>query len=306
MYSIIDYNNLNTDILEVKDYYQILGVERGASKDEIKKAYRKLAMKYHPDRNPDDKKAEDKFKQVSEAYEALTSDKDNNAQHGYKTWGSYTAHGNTAEQYREFMREQFRRHGLDPEDFDHVYGSRWRAKEDVKGSDIHIKLIIDLKDAYHGTSNVINIDGEKLRITIKPGIRSGQKIKIKGKGAPHPINSELPRGDLIAIVMVMADANFTRYGDDLYTDIIIPLDLAILGGQYKVNTLSGPVTVNIPLCSKNGATLRLKDKGMPVYNIENMYGDLYVKLHVDLPRTLNEEEIKLYKRLRQIRESKNG
>ncbi len=306
-----------------KDYYKILGVSKNATQDEIKKAYRKLAAKYHPDANQGDKAAEEKFKEINEAYQVLSDEEKRKLYDNLGAdWEKYQKAGVS---WEDFVRQRaggggtyanyediFGGGGGDFYDiFELLFGSgfggrggRRRANIPRKGNDLKAKITITLEEAYHGTSRLIDVNGKKLRIALKPGVKNGQKLRIKGKGAPG-INGG-PNGDLYLIVQVLDDPRFKRKGDDLYMEITVDLYTAVLGGKVKVSTLKGDLNVNIPAGTQPGKKLRLKGFGMPKYNQPGRFGDLYITVNVEIPTNLSEEEKQLFEKLREIYNSKKG
>ncbi|HCQ29587.1 MAG TPA: molecular chaperone DnaJ, partial [Flavobacteriales bacterium] len=180
-------------------------------------------------------------------------------------------------------------------------GRRSRRTRAYKGQDYEAEMEINLEEAYHGTTRIINVNGKKLRIKLKPGMYEGQKIKLKGKGAPGINGGE--NGDLYITIHIQKHPKFERKGDDLYTDLPIDLYTAVLGGKVTVHTLGGDVNLTIPKGTSGGKTLRLKGKGMPHYNGSG-YGDLYVKTRIIVPTDLSEEEEELFKKLKELRTKK--
>ncbi len=314
--------------MEYKDYYKTLGVSKNAKQDEIKKAYRKLAIKYHPDKTKGDKAKEEKFKEIAEAYEVL-GDPEKRKKYdelgaNWKQYENFRAGGGQG----GFDWSQFYGGGApggsgggtysfegDPEDFSEffrnifgggfgggysgrsTYGSRRNAPR--KGQDYVSEMTITFDEAYHGTTRIINLDGKKLRIKLKPGTRDGQKIRLAGKGAPG-LNGG-PAGDLYLTIKVLPDARFKRVGNDLYADLPIDVPTAVLGGKAPVNTPDGKtVMLNIPAGTSCGKKLRLKGKGMPIYENPSQHGDLYVTTKIVVPQTLTKEQKELYEKLKKI------
>ncbi len=313
--------------MEYKDYYKILGVSKNATQDEIKKAYRKLALKYHPDKNPDNSQAEDRFKEVSEAFEVLKDPEKRKkydqlganwkqyeqagaGQQGGFDWSQFGGRGGKRTyQYEGDLGDIFGDAGSGFSDFFNAFfgqmggmsGRRsdpFARQRSMKGQDLRGDFEISLQEAFHGTSRVLNVNGEKLRITTKPGAYTGQELRIKGKGQPGRHQGE--RGDIYLKIKVTPHPHFQRKGDDLYTETRADLYTAVLGGKIQVNTLSGKVNVPVPAGTQSGSNLRLKGKGMPVYDKPGTYGDLYVKVNVVIPKNLSEEQKKLFEKLRKL------
>ncbi|MDJ1480022.1 J domain-containing protein [Cytophagaceae bacterium YF14B1] len=303
--------------MDYKDYYKTLGVAKNATADEIKKAYRKLAVKYHPDKNKDDKQAEDKFKEVTEAYEVLS---DVEKRKKYDAFGENWKHaqangngggqpsggfggfdfgnfgGNTGSTFHEYSTDE----PTFSEFFEMLFGRRpgeakGRTGTKRKGHDYRADLTLTLQEAYQGTERLVDVNNQKLRIRLKPGIEHEQVIKLKDKGAPG--TNGAANGDLYITIHVADDSYFDRKGNDLYTDIAVDLYTAILGGKATVGTLKGNIKIDIPEGTEQGKVLRLKGLGMPVYNTPDTFGDLYVTIQVRIPKNLSEQEKALFRQL---------
>lgn len=300
------------------DYYKILGVDKNATQDDIKKAYRKLARKHHPDLNPNDKEAEKKFKELNEANEVL-SNPENRAK--YDKYGEHWKNGEEYEkaqqQQRQYQQQQQNYGGRgfsgadfgEGEDFSDFFqdmfggagggfgrSSRGRASGKFKGQDIQAELNLNLRDAAKSHPQTFEINGKKVRITIPAGVYDGQQIKLKGYGNPG-VNGG-PAGDLYITFNIPVDPDFERVGDDLKTKIKIDLYTAVLGGEVKVNTLEGSVNLKVKPETQTGLTVRLKGKGFPVYKKEGEYGDLFVTYEVKLPTNLTEKQKELFEQLK--------
>ncbi|MCF8302684.1 MAG: J domain-containing protein [Bacteroidales bacterium] len=333
--------------MEYKDYYKILGVDRNASQDEIKKAYRKLAVKYHPDKNPGNKEAENKFKEISEAYEVL-GDKEKRKKYDQlgANWKQYEQAGAGAGGFGGFDFSNFqgsgggrgRSHTIFEEEFGDIFGGGFsdffeyffgggggararqsrqspfeefgqqasrrspfeefnqrQTRQAPKGQDLQAQIDINLSEAYHGAQKMINVGGERLKINIKPGVRNGQTLRLKGKGGQSPYGGE--RGNLLLKVNVIGTSAFERKGDDLHTSVHVDLYTAVLGGEVSVNTFKGTYNIKIPKGTQNGKTFRMKGLGMPNYENPNQRGDLFVKVIVEIPTKLSKEEKELFKQL---------
>jgi len=298
------------------DYYKILGVDKGATQDDIKKAYRKLARKLHPDLNPGDKEAEKKFKELNEANEVL-SNPENRAK--YDKYGENWKHGEEYEkaqqQQRQYQQQNYGSGSFSGADFGEgedfsdffqsMFGgagggfgrsSRGSSSGKFKGQDVHAELNLSLKDAAQTHPQTFDINGKKVRITIPAGVYDGQQIKLKGHGSPG-FNGG-PNGDLYITFNIPVDPNFERIGDDLKTKVSIDLYTAVLGGDVKVTTLDGSVNLKVKPETQNGTTVRLKGKGFPVYKKEGHAGDLFVTYEVKLPTNLTEKQKELFEQLK--------
>ncbi|HCA08278.1 J domain-containing protein [Chryseobacterium sp.] len=299
------------------DYYKILGVDKSATQDDIKKAYRKMARKLHPDLNPDDKESEKKFKELNEANEVL-SNPENRAK--YDKYGENWKHGEEYEkaqqQQRQYQQQNYGGGGGfsgadfgEGEDFSDFFqnmfggtgggfgkSSRGSSSGKFKGQDVNAELNLNLKDAAQTHQQTFEINGKKVRITIPAGVYDGQQIKLKGHGSPG-FNGG-PNGDLYITFNIPVDPNFERIGDDLKTKVSIDLYTALLGGDVKVNTLDGSVNLKVKPETQSGTTVRLKGKGFPVYKKEGQSGDLFVTYEVKLPTDLTDKQKELFEQLK--------
>ena len=286
-----------------KDYYNILGVSRSASERDIKQAYRKLARRYHPDVNPGDKSAEEKFKQINEAYEVL-SDKDDRQK--YDKYGDQWQH---AEQFEKAQRQQAQSRDFNQGGrrvyygegdfgslFDDLLGGfrfdRGQAQPRRARSQEH-PVEVTLEEAYRGTTRTLSFaDGKRLEVKVPAGVRTGSRVRLAGKGARG--------GDLYLIVTVKPHSTFERSGDDLYVGVSVPLAVAMLGGEVQVPNLKGKVALKIPPETQNGRTFRLAGQGMPHLG-KSSRGDLMARVRVVLPDKLSSEEKELFKKLGELR-----
>ena len=296
--------------MNYKDYYKILGVDKNASQKEIKKAYRKLAAKYHPDKNLDDKASEQKFKEINEANQVL-SDPEKRKQYEElgSNWEAYQQGTYDPNQSRQKRRgQQSYTFQGDPSDFFEQFfggqfggggGQRQRQRRPYRGQDVEAMMEITLQEAYHGSNRIFEWEGKKMRIKIKPGAYHEQKIKIKGKGYASPSGGE--RGDLYIVFSLIPDVRFERAGVNLICSVKVDLYSAVLGGKIEVPTITGTVKMTIPKGTNSGKTLRLKGKGMPQYDKPKQFGDLLVKISAEMPTDLNPEEVDLFERLRAMR-----
>jgi len=291
------------------DYYKILGIAKTATEKEIKTAYRKLARKYHPDVNPDDKDAEIKFKEINEANEVLS---DPEKRKKYDKYGEDWNHG---EEYEKAQRQQQRQsqgqsswQGFSNQEysdfFESMFGgtrasSRQGHSPKFKGQDYNAELHLDLIDVYRAHQQVLTVNGKKIRLTIPAGVENGQVIKIKGKGG-EGINGG-PNGDLYLEFVINNDTQFKRVGNNLYVSVDLDLYTSILGGEITVDTFSGKVKLKIKPETKNLSKVKLKGKGFPIYKHEGKFGDLIITYHIKTPTDLSEKEIELFKELQKIK-----
>jgi molecular chaperone DnaJ len=323
-----------------KDYYQILGVNRNASEKEIKQAYRRLARKHHPDLNPGDKSAEARFKEMNAAYEVLSNpekrkkydqfgDQWEYAEQFAKAGGQQgvrwdAGKGGTTFEYGDvsglgdIFSSLFGDAGMDP---------RMR-RGPQRGQDLESPVEVSLDEAYHGSKRVIQLQTtepcttcggtgrvgnrvcticggsggkavpRRLEVKIPPGVKDGSRIRMAGEGAPGRAGGS--KGDLYLVVRVLPHNVFERKGDDLYTDVSVPLATAILGGEVRLPTLDGNLSLKIPPETQNGKLFRLAGKGMPQLSSAN-HGSMFAKVNVVLPTNLTEEERRLFERLRSLR-----
>ena len=294
--------------MDYKDYYKILGIEKSATQADIKKVYRALAIKYHPDKNPGNKGAEETFKAINEANEVLS---DPEKRKKYDELGAnWEQHTQEKKQQRGNPFGEGNSNFYSSENsgfsdfFDQFFSSNTgntRAdsrSSSYKGGDYGTELEITLEEAYHGTSRIIQLEQEKLRITTKPGSYDGQVLNIKGKGAKGS-SSEL-NGNLMVNIKVKPNRRFVRKLNDLYLLMSIDLYTAVLGGEIMVNTFSGDIKVKIVSGTQNGKSVRLKGKGMPVYLKPNEYGDLYIQTHVVIPDKLSVKQKEMFEALKAI------
>ncbi len=312
--------------MEYKDYYKILGVDKNATKDEIKKAYRRLARQYHPDINPNDKKASGLFAEINEAHEVLSDDEKRRKydtlgadwqqyqgngqqgaaqQHGFD-WSKYAnADGGESFEFRTDDLNDLFGDGTFSDFFKMFFGSGQgqpggrTGKLARKGQDYRAELYLDLEVAYEKTTQTIEVNGQSLRITLEPGIRDNQTIKLNGKGGPGVNGGK--NGDLYITLKFKPHPVFRREGDDLFMDVPIGVYKAMLGGEQTVKLPSGAIKVKVQAETRNGTTLRIKGKGFPVYGEKGKAGDLYIRLVIELPAGLSAREKELIRELAKIR-----
>lgn len=300
--------------MEFIDYYKILGVPKAATIAEIKKAYRKLARKYHPDLNPNDKEAEQKFKAVNEANEVLSNPENR------KKYDDYGKDWKHAEQFEEAKRQQqsqrqyqdfggfqgAKGHDFSGGDFSDFFesmfggqASRGRRRSGAyRGQDLNAELQLDLKDIYETHKRVLTVDGKNIRLTIPAGVENGQIIKIKGKGGKG-LNGG-PNGDLLIQFNITNHTKFKRDGSNLYSTESIDLYTALLGGDVTVNTFDGKVKLKVKPETQNGTKVKLKGKGFPVYKKEGQFGDLYITYEIKMPTNLSSKEKELFTELKNL------
>ncbi len=304
------------------DYYKILGVDKKATADQIKKAYRKLARKYHPDVNAGDKTAEKKFKEINEANEVLShpANREKYDKHG-ENWKHGDEYEKAQQQQRQYQQQQsgggfggyseadFGEGGDFSDFFQSMFGGSGggagfgrsaggSTSGKFKGQDVSAELTLHLRDAAKTHQQTFDINGKKVRITIPAGVADGQKIKLRGHG--NPGHNGGPNGDLYITFNIAEDKHFKRNGDDLNADVEIDLYTAILGGEVTVQTLEGSVNLKVKPETQNGTRVRLKGKGFPVYKKEGSFGDLFVTYVVKMPTNLNTKEKELFQQLKDL------
>ncbi|RHJ85377.1 DnaJ C-terminal domain-containing protein [Parabacteroides sp. AM08-6] len=298
------------------DYYKILGLDKGASQDDVKKAYKKLARKYHPDLNPNDADAHRKFQEINEANEVLS---DPEKRKKYDQYGENWKHADEFEaqqrQYRQYQGGQGNGgtywsssgDGSEFSDFfEQMFGGMGGGRSSrssrgdyaFRGQDYTTELQVSLMDASKTHKQIITVNGKNLRITIPAGIADGQTIKLKGQGGPG-VNGG-PSGDLYITFSIPEDSRFKRVGDDLYITAPLNLYTAILGGEQIVETMDGKVKLNIKPGTQNNTKVRLKGKGFPVYKEEGKSGDLIVTYSIDIPTNLTDKQKELFREIQNL------
>lgn len=315
------------------DYYKVLGVNKTATQDEIRAAYRKLARKHHPDLNPNDKEANKKFQQINEANEVLS---DPEKRKKYDQYGKDWQHAEAFEKAQQSAGRQGRRGGaggnagedfgswsgnagggfggFEGDDggefsdfFESLFGrsaGRGRSSQaKFRGQDYQAELQLSLEDAYTTHPQVLTINGKNIRITIPAGVENGQVIKLKGHGAPG-VNGG-PDGDLYITFSIAEDPRWRRDGNDLHARVPLDLYTALLGGEVTVDTLGGKVKLKVKPETANRTTVRLKGKGFPFYKKDGEFGDLYVTMEVRLPVNLTEKEKGLFRELQELEKNKH-
>ena len=300
------------------DYYKILEVGKNATEAEIKKAYRKLARKYHPDLNPNDKEAERKFKEINEANEVLSHTENRKK---YDDYGENWQHAEEFEKSKQQRQYQGNgnqggfggsggggfRGGDDFSDFfESMFGGRTsggggRRTAQYKGQDFNAELHLELKDVYTTHKRTLTINGKNIRITIPAGVENGQQIKISGMGAEGSGGG--PKGDLYITFTIENHTKFKLDKHNLYATVDLDLYTAILGGEITADTFDGKVKLTVKPGTKNGTKVKLKGKGFPVYKKEGEFGDLYLTYQIQIPTNLSEKEKELFTELAKLRTS---
>ena len=300
------------------DYYKILEVDKKATEVEIKKAYRKMARKHHPDLNPNDKEAERKFKEINEANEVLSHAENR------KKYDEYGENWQHAEQYEKakqqgqysgggqqsgfggFEGEGFGGAGDYSDFFESMFGGRTSGRQrghsaQFKGQDFTTELNLDLKEVYTTHKRTLNINGKNIRITIPAGVENGQQIKISGLGGEASGGG--PKGDLYITFTVENHTNFKLDKHNLYSTVDLDLYNALLGGDITADTFDGKVKLTVKSGTQNGTKVKLKGKGFPIYKKEGEFGDLYITYQVKIPTDLSEKEKELFAELAKLRTS---
>jgi len=318
--------------MDYKNYYKILGVKESATRDEIKSAYRKLAKKFHPDKNPGDKQAEEKFKEINEANEVL-SDSDKKARYdqisnSYSSWQQAGGAPGSFSWEDLFSRNSSGGQRVDANDLGDVFGEmggfsdffrtffssggarrgassqrgyRQQYTHPQQSSNYQQELTISLYEAYHGTKRILQLGNNKIEVKIPAGAKTGTKVRVAGVG---PSTGRGKKGDLYLLIRVDTDKRFLRKSNDLHTKVNIDLLTAILGGEMEVETMTGKVVLNIPAGTQPEQKMRLKNKGMPNIKKKNVFGDLIATVHVKVPKKLSAKEKNLYKQLKDLKKHK--
>ena len=305
------------------DYYNVLGVDKNATPDDIKKAYRKLARKHHPDLNPGNEEAKKKFQQINEANEVLSDPEMRKKYDQYgATYGEHWKHGEDYEKARraqgagaaggrssmggsweDFSYTHGQHEGDFSDFFESIFGAstardRRGGRVRFKGEDYNAELHLNLTDAVKTHKQVLSVNGKNIRITIPAGVEDGQVIRLRGHGG-EGVNGG-PNGDLYITFRITNNTPFKRVGADLYTNVTIDLYTTVLGGEVTVDTLEGKVKLKVAPGTQNGTKVRLKGKGFPVYKKEGEHGDLYVTYTVQIPTNLTEKQKELFRELQKI------
>ena len=302
--------------MEFIDYYKILELDKSASQADIKKAYRKLARKYHPDLNPNDKSAQARFQQINEANEVLS---DPEKRKKYDKHGKDWEH---AEQFEHAQRQQQQQYGRGfgggrqqsysgnfdndtfSDFFEQMFGGAARSRgtgrsPQYKGQDFNAELQLKLSDVYTSKKHTLTVNRKNIRITIAAGVENGQTIKIKGHGGPGIQGG--PKGDLLITFNIVNDTNFKREKENLYSTVDVDFYTAILGGEITIDTFTGKVKLKVKPETQPGTQIKLKGKGFPKYKKEGHFGDLYITYQIKMPTELTTREKELFKELQKLR-----
>lgn len=289
--------------MEFVDYYKILELNKTASSEDIKKAYRKLARKYHPDLNPNDETAKKKFQQINEANEVLSDPEKRKKFDQYgENWKNSEAYEKASQQqhsqgsktgYQNFSQDDFSDY------FESMFGGTGkRSQTKYRGQDYTYELHLNLTDIYESHPQTLTVNGKNIRLTIPAGVENGQTIKIAGYGGEGSNGG--PKGDLYITFAITNNTAFKRSGNDLSKTIDIDLYTAVLGGEITIDTLSGKVKLKVGPETQNNTKVKLKGKGFPVYKKEKEFGDLYITYNVVIPKNLSEKQKELFTELSKL------
>ena len=297
--------------MEFIDYYKTLEIPKTATESDIKKAYRKLARKYHPDLNPNNTEAEKKFKEINEANEVLSDPEKR------KKYDEFGKDWKYADEFNKAKKEQYYKRNANPQQdygeftdnfsdfFESLYGNEGKRSRQSKfrGQDLNAELLLNLKDVYNSHQQTLTVNGKNIRLTFPAGIENGQTIKITGYGAPG-VNGG-PNGDLYITFTIKNDTTFKRDGSNLYLPTDLDLYKAILGGDIIIDTFDSKVKLKVAPETQSGTKVKLKGKGFPVYKKEGEFGDLFVTYKVKLPTNLSDKEKELFMELQKLRNNGN-
>lgn len=316
--------------MDFKDYYEILGVPPDAEKKVIKQTYREMAKKYHPDVNPGNKEAEEKFKTINEAYQVL-SDTEKRKKYDelrvqYHQWQQAGGRQqdfdwqNWSAQAGQGVHVQY----ASPEDLEDLFGSaspysdffnnifgqvrgrgsgRGTASNPRRGRDVKYEIDLTLEEAYHGAERLLEIDGHRIQATIPPGVRTGSRVRLSGQGEPG--HNKGPAGDLYLIVHILPNETFEREGDDLHIDVPVDIFTAVAGGETRIPTMERPLILKIPPRTNTGRSFRLRGKGMPHLGDPKTHGDLFASVRLVLPEPLTDKEVDSIRELASSRSNRS-
>ena len=304
-----------------KDFYKTLGIEKNATSEDIKKAYRKLALQYHPDKNKGDKIAEEKFKAVNEANSVLIDPEKRKLYDQYgENWEQVQQGGPAGSRQggqagRQRTTRQQPPFSFDASDFENderfedlfsqffggSTGGRGRGTRARNGSNLEAEVQISLEDAFNGISQMLSIGTEEqYRLTLKKGVREGQQFRLRGKGQAGQNGGK--NGDLLLNIRILAHPRYTRTDNDLRCKQSVDLVTAVLGGKARVQTMHGEKMMTLQQGTQNGVVLRMRGLGMPVYDAVDKFGDLYVEILVEIPRQISEAEMELYEQIKKLKD----
>jgi curved DNA-binding protein len=298
--------------MEFIDYYKTLGIPKNATDDQIKKAYRKLARKLHPDLNPEDKEANTKFQTLNEANAVLS---DSEKRRKYDKYGKDWEHGEEYEKQQQQQRQQQSNAnrqqatgGFGDQEYSDFFSSMFgrqaggnsrQSQPQYRGQDFNAELQIDIKEAATTHKKELYVNGKSIRITIPAGIEDGQTIKINGYGSRGM--NQGPNGDLYITFSIVNNTDFKRIGDDLYSNQDVSLYTAVLGGEITITDFDdAKLKLKVAAGTQNGTKVRLKGKGFPIYKKEGFFGDLYVTYTIKIPTAVSEKEKALFEELSQL------
>ena len=309
--------------MEFIDYYKVLGLEKNASQDEIKKAYRKLARKLHPDLNPNDSAAQKKFQQINEANEVLS---DPEKRKKYDQYGKDWQHAEEFEKARQQQKSYQQQssgpgnfggggyaggaggfEGFEGGDFSDFFESMFGGAagrgsgrgSQFRGQDLSAELQLDLSEVYAPHKRTLTVNGKNIRLSIPAGVENGQTIRIKGHGGPG-VNGG-PNGDLLLTFNIVNNTQFKREGSNLYSNEELDISTAALGGEVTVKTFQGKAKLKVKPETQSGSTVKLKGKGFPKYKQDGQFGDLFITFNVSVPQNLSDREKELFEELKKIR-----
>jgi curved DNA-binding protein len=311
--------------MEFKDYYQILGVSPDADEKTIRQAFRKLAQQHHPDVNPGNKAAEEKFKEINEAYQVLSDPAQRKKYDALRTqyqqwqqqgrrpqdfdWQTWSARPEEGVHVRygtvDDLKDLFGSEAAFSDFFTAIFGGVREEKgtpRPRRGRDLESEIDLTLEEAFKGTTRVLEIGDRRVEVKIPAGVRTGSRIRLAGQGEPGRNGG--PPGDLYLIARILPHPTFERDGDDLHMEVPIDIYTAALGGEVRVSTLDGAVMLSIPPQTQSGKNFRLRGKGMPKLGDTGSKGDLYVKTRLVLPTPLSEQEVRALRELAQARQKK--
>lgn len=314
--------------MEFKDYYEILGVPPDADQKTIKQTYRKLARQYHPDVNPGDKEAEEKFKTINEAYQALSDPEQRKkydelrAQYqrwqqtggrprdfNWEDWFAQPGEGvnvqySTVEDLEDLFGSESPFSDFFTSIFGQARGQRRRAPSPRRGQDVEVEVEITLEEAYRGATRLLQIGDRRIEARIPPGVRTGSRVRLAGQGEPG--RSGGPAGDVYLVIRIQPHPTFELEGDDLHTEVRVDIYTAVVGGEARVPTLDRPVLLKIPPRTQADRSFRLRGKGLPRLGDPDTRGDLYARVKLVLPENMSDEEVETFRKLAEARKERQS